>query len=621
MNTQLVLATAFCAIAAVGTQAQKAGEPFLRIGDDVTTFGEFDRLYKQNDGAALLPMTEAEYAELFIGFKLKVAEARAQRLDTLKSYVDECRFYTDELAKPYLEDSMAFARLSARERERQKSEVRAEHILISVRPNASPADTLRAYERAQEIRGKIMAGANFAAMADLYSDDPSVKSNHGDLGHFSALQMTQKFEDVAFALKVGEVSEVFRTRYGFHFMKLTDRREAEGQVSVRHIMKVVPSNSNEKDEVAAKAQIDSLWTLATAEGADFESLAKANSDDRQSAARGGIIPWFSRSQILPEFAEAAFAIEEDGEVSRPVRTRAGWHIIKRVGRRTMMPESEFRHVMERMGKNIDDYKNANEESKMIALAKEYSFQWDSAGLDTLVARSLKAELTSSRRAALNDNAISLARIDGKTITLADVAGDSFLWRPDAIPAENVRRILCSIVKNYERSRLEEKFPDFAFSKKEYAEGLLVFELMQRKVWGLAPDSAAVDSLFASNERRYSQGGVFDGAIYFCGSPKVAKKVKSLLANGNDRKARSLAYEVVDGPIKQGGIYDDFIWPLGSVSDYVVVFGHTTDGTPMKLDECRGSVISDWQLINDKKLVAQLKEKYSPKQLLKIKEKK
>lgn len=619
MKIEPVLATAFVALASAGACAQKPAAPFLRIGNEVTTFGEFDKMYRQNNDAALIPMTEAEYAALFSAYKLKVAEARAMGLDTIQSYKDECRAYEDDLAKQYLVDTLAFSKISARERARQKVEVRAEHVLISLRPNALPADTLKAYEKAQDVRRMVQDGEDFGKVADMFSDDPSVKSNHGDIGYFSALQMVPQFEDVAYSLNVGEVSGVFRTRYGYHFMRLADKCEAEGQVSVRHIMKIVPSGSGDREaDQAAKAQIDSLYALAT-DGADFAALAKENSDDRQSAMRGGIIPWFSRSQILPEFADAAFALANDGDISRPVRTRAGWHIIMRVGRRISMPDSEFKHVMERAKSNVEAYKNADAVARMSELAKEYGFRWNKAGLDTLVGRSLMAKTTSGRVAALKDSALDLATINGKVITLADVAEKASLWRSDAIPSENVTRFFCEIVRNYERSRLDVKYPEFAYARKEYAEGLLVFEIMQRKVWGLSPDSSMVDSLYASNPARYSKGGSFEGSILFCRSPKVAAKVRTLLSKGNEDKAKSLAYSVVDGPISQGGVYDDFLWPIAPLSEYVVVFGNVKNGLPMEIGECRGNVVADCLMLNERRFVAQLRSKYAPKQLLKIKD--
>ena len=173
--------------------------------------------------------------------------------------------------------------------------------------------------------------------------------------------------------------------------------------------------------------------------------------------------------------------------------------------------------------------------------------------------------------------------------------------------------------DFEHGMLESKYPDFAFSKKEYLEGLLVFEVMQRNVWSLTPDSATVDSLFSANRSRYSKGGVFDGNIYFCSSPKVAEKVRRLIAKGKEEKAKSLAYRVVSGPVSQGDMYDDFIWPLLPVSDYVVVSGKVSDGEPLSLEQCRGYVLGDFQRVKEAEFVARLRDKYKPEQLIRIKD--
>ncbi len=619
MNFKFALPATLLIASVSGAMAQKANAPFVRIGNSVSTFGEFDRMYSQNKEVALTPMTEAEYADLFINYKLKVAEARALGLDTLKSYKDECRYYVDDLSKPYFTDTTAFPRLLAREKSRLGEEVKAEHVLISVRPNASPADTLAAYNKAVKARARVLAGEDFAKVAKECSEDPSARQNSGDLGYFSALQMVSQFEDVAYSLKVGENSDVFRTRFGYHFMHLSDRRAAEGQVTVQHIMKFVPANSPDAaaQEAKAKAQIDSLYNLAIADTVDFAELARLNSDDRQSAMHGGTIPWFSRAQILPEFAEAAFALAADGDISKPVRTKAGWHIIRRVGRRTVMPDDEFNRMMANVRQNSEYYRNIDMQSRMEKLAKEYKFTWDKAGRDTLIARALASAKPAKLTEALNDSSIVLATINGEKLLLADAAPFASHWRSDAIPSDNVNKIFCSLVREYESSQLENKYPDFAYRKHEYVEGLLVFEVTQRKVWSVVPDSASIDSLYAAHPMRYAKGGSLDGGIYFCNTPKQAAKVKSLLAKGKADKAEKLAYKVIGGPVNQGDVYDDFIWPIFEVSPYVVVYGLVTNGEAIPLSECRGQVLADYQQIKEREFISALRSKYKPVQLIKL----
>lgn len=621
-NLRLSIFAALAIATASPAVAQKADAPFLKIGDSVTTYGEFKRMYLQNKDAALIPMTEAEYATLFTNYKLKVAEARAMGLDTLRSYKDECKYYIADLQRPYLEDTTVFAKIAARQRARLNEEVKVEHILAAVRANATPADTLAAYQRIVMARQRVLAGEDFGLVAAECSEDPSAKHNRGNLGYFSAFQMVPIFEDVAFNTPVGEYSDIFRTNFGYHFLHVSDRRMAEGQVSVQHIMKIVPSASPEL-EAGAKSVIDSLYAVMTSDTAmtseiAFAKMARQYSDDRQSAIQGGMMPWFTRSQILPEFADAAFSLQANGEISKPVRTRAGWHIIRRVDRRTTMPDDDFNRTMRRLRQDRSYYRFEPLFARMGQLAREYDFRWDAAGRDSLVSRSLLARKVEDRKAVLSDNSIVLARVKDRVFTLADVAADIDMWRTDRTTADNLHHIQSTLLKAYEIEHLEAKYPDFAALRREYVEGLLVFDVTQRKVWNVKPDSATVDSLYTANPKRYSKGGTFDGSIYFCSSPKDAAKLKTLLAKGKKDKAAKIAYQVINGPISQGDFYDDFVWPLFPVSEYVVVDGTATDGTVIPLNECRGVVINDYQQITERKFIEALKAKFNPVQLLKLK---
>lgn len=592
--------------------AQEADDPFLRIGADITTWGEFVHLYEQNRDAALLPIGRQEYAALFVNYKLKAAEGRARGLDTTATYRDECRFYIDELTKAYLEDTTAIHRFAARERARMAEEVHAAHVLVSVRPNASPVDTLAAYARAAAARARVVAGEDFAVVAAECSHDPSARANGGDLGYFSALQMVQPFEDAAYATPVGEVSPVFRTRFGYHFVRVYDRRKAEGEVRVKHVMVLAPHA-----EAAAKERIDSIYDAIVNRGADFDDMARRHSDDRQSASRGGLMPWFSRGQILPQFAEAAFGLEADGDISRPVRTAAGWHVICRVGRRTMMPQDEFDSMIDRAKDATPALKRASFRERMGQLAHEYDFRWDSVGRDSLIGVFLRHHDAASRKAALEAMpAVRLATMGGEVLAMPRAAEFVGAWDANALPGDNAADIACGLIRAYEVGRLEDKYPDFRYACAEYRDGMLVFEVMRGGVWGATPDSSAVDSLYAAHPGRYSSGGGFEGEIYFCSTLKDAAKVRKLVGRGKRDKAAAVAMRVVEGPIRQGDIYDDFLWPIVP-APYVVVGGTVTNGSPKPLAECRGDVISDWQTLEDRKLVDALRAKFRPVQIIKI----
>lgn len=599
--------------------AQKADAPFLKIGNETVTYGEFEHMYNQNCSTALTPVSRQEYVTLFTNYKLKVAEAKAQKLDTLQTYKDERAYYINELAKNYIQDTTAMHRLAEQQQKRLTEEVHAVHVLISVSPKASAADTIRAWNRANEALALVRGGKDIKEVAAEYSEDPSAKNNKGDLGYFTAFMMVQPFEDAAFETPVGQTSEIFRTRFGYHFLQVLDRRASEGEVRVQHIMLFVKRGGTAEEEAPVKAKIDSLYKVVTAPGADFGKIASRNSQDQQSAMMGGFMPWFGRKQIIPEFAEPAFALKDSGQISEPVRTPFGWHIIRMVERRTGRPLDEVERMLKRASEQQDAIRNLPTYATTDRLAKEYGFQWVKEGRDTLVNIAIEAKTSDERQQALKTLNIPLAHVGGKEYTVADAAKFAEKWQSSVVPNENLHSISSQIVADYEKSQLDSKYADYRYTKREYEDGLLVFDVSQREVWSQEPDSVTMAQMYESNKSRYSRGGSFRGTIYFCPNTDAANKIRTLVAKGKTEKAMKLADLVVTrDSLEQGDIYDDFIWSHGKVSDYVVVSGTRTDGTPMAFKECKGLIIADFHRDREAAMVERLRQKYAPEQLIKIK---
>src|SRR5688572_8033978 len=258
--------TLFFALLSVSSFAQlpqgKKNKPatFFTVNKKPVTVDEFIYLYKKNHQDLQKDFTNEkinEYLDLFINFKLKVEEAKKRGLDTTKVFLKEYNGYREELRKPYLPDAKIIDSLVKLTYERMKVEVSAAHILISVKPDASPEDTLKTYQKIQELRKKIVVtGEDFGSVASKSSEDPSAKINQGNLGYFTAMQMVYPFESAAYTTKVGEVSQPIRTRFGYHILKVLDRRPARGEVEVSHIMLRI---GNGKDTVKVKDAIFNIY--------------------------------------------------------------------------------------------------------------------------------------------------------------------------------------------------------------------------------------------------------------------------------------------------------------------------------------------------------------------------
>jgi peptidyl-prolyl cis-trans isomerase SurA len=220
--------------------------------------GEFLRMYKKSiePGKTLVP---EEYLQQFIVFKLKVADALSEGTDTTTAFRKEYNGYRNQLAQNYLTDPSVKEKMLHESFNRSQTEIKASHVLIMVPGDALPADTLKAFQKALSARERILAGEPFEEVARTMSEDPSVKMNGGNLGYFTVFQMITPFEDAAFSLNPGDVSQPVRTTYGYHIIKVTDKRQARGKVKVAHIMKSAPPGTPEQEVIKAEAAINDIY--------------------------------------------------------------------------------------------------------------------------------------------------------------------------------------------------------------------------------------------------------------------------------------------------------------------------------------------------------------------------
>ncbi len=226
-------------------------ELFSVKGKEVST-EEFSYLFRKNHPGKK-DYTEAkvnEYLDLLITFKTKVAEAIGRGYDTTRTFSREFATYREELKKPYLAGKDQLDRLTQEAYERMTVEIRASHLLLSLKPGATPGDTLAAYNMIIGFRERVLQGEDFTALVRQFSTDASTKANGGDLGYFTVMQMVYPFEEAAYRLKTGELSHPVRTRFGYHLVKVTDRRIARGEVEVSHI--ILRTGTSDDKKVKAK---------------------------------------------------------------------------------------------------------------------------------------------------------------------------------------------------------------------------------------------------------------------------------------------------------------------------------------------------------------------------------
>ncbi len=515
--------------------SQKANDNdiLLEVGNDKVRVDEFNRVYTKNNADAKYDKQSLEdYMQLFINFKLKVIEAQNKGLDTLPSFKTELQNYRSQLEKPYLTNSKFDDVLVKEAYERMQFNIKASHILIRCSDNANPDDTLKAYNKINKIRKEsLQKGADFGELAKKYSEDPSAQHNSGNLGYFSAFYMVYPFETGAYNTKVGQVSDIVRTRFGYHIIKVVDKQPNKGQIQVAHLMLL---NKNGKEEqVRQKAKANKLYEQLI-KGENFNELVKNHSDDEGTRNKGGVLPYFGIGRMVPEFEQAAFAIKEIGGYSKPIQTRYGIHIIKLLHKKPLAPFEEMQsYIKKRVSKDMRA--NKGQEKFIEELKKEYNFKL------------YKTRFTANDyevNAIVKDdkwNCQGFVKADVKLFVIAKTEYSQndfckYLSSKRVKPKSDIQALLnseyekyiSSAIIDYEKARLEDKYPDFRHLIKEYHDGILLFNLSNKEVWEKATtDTLGLTKFYEANKTNYMWDKRVKATIYTFNNSKYASKVSKL----------------------------------------------------------------------------------------------
>lgn len=522
----------------------------VSIGDKDITKGEFVRIYKKNNS----PQSEDnktvdEYMQMFIDFKLKVLEAENMGIDTTNAFINELSGYRKQLAKPYFVDESIIDSLIKEAYNRMKQEVRAAHILIKIPENAPPKDTLKAYNQIMKLRTKAMKGEDFGKMAAQFSDDSLLSARGGDLGFFTAFQMYYPFENAAYNTPIGEISMPLRTKYGYHIIKVKDRRKAKGRVRAAHIMLLSPKDAGKEQKEAVKNKIDDIYEELK-NGKDFKDAVNEYSQDANSARRGGDLGWFRSGDMVPEFSEAAYSIENIGDISEPVRTAFGWHIIKLLDKQSLEP---FEDIKEEIRQKIS-YLPQSELSKTVVidrLKEKYDFEdfntvsefydvvdstvftkgWDASKAKHLTKKMFKiGDNTYTQKDFNNFLASAILRVKPSHLNeYVDKKYSDFVSKK---------------VIEYEDKRLEEIYPEFAYLMQEYHDGILLFELTDKEVWSKAiNDTVGLRAFYEQHKfdkPEYSYGKRLDVSVFEYNTEDGLKKLLKVLKK-KERKSYTDKY--------------------------------------------------------------------------------
>lgn len=614
--------------------AQPSDDPgsstLFTVAGKPVTIGEFTYLFKKNHPRKEDYTEEkvSNYLDLLVTFKMKVAEAGARGYDTTRAFRKEFTGYRSELKKPYLADKDQLNYLTRQAYERMTLEVRASHILVSFPPNPAPADTLAAYAKITSLQQRLQQGEDFATLARNNSDEPMAKTTSGDLGYFTALQMVYPFEEAAYNLKTGEVSRPVRTRFGYHLIRVTDRRLARGEVEVSHII----LRTGTKDDNRVKTKIFELQAELQG-GRSWDEICKEYSDDPSTKNSGGRLRPFGVGALanIPQFEKVAFSLHQPGEISDPFQSVYGWHII-RLERRIPVPPFEQAEESLRRRISRDERLKFAEDRVRTQQLKQLGYTENIQSKNEILALADSSLLKSRWRFKGTPDLRSrdLFVLNGKRYSI-----DAFVRYAEreqqpqvAAPAEAMRQLynafLYSQLDEWEEGDLVNKFPEYRNLVNEYREGILLFTIMEKEVWNKATeDTVGLRVFYEKNKQKYAGGErvrarVFgsDDSVFVAGIGKKVqagdsltraelKRFKSVQGPRNFAAGESKA---VDRAPKVTGLHQVKV----DATHYLVQVESLVPPGIRSLDEIRSRVISDYQDHLEKEWVKVLHSKYAVK---------
>lgn len=478
------------AVAALSLSMTAQDKPLMKINGKPVSAEEFLYIYEKNNQAgAVDPKSMEEYLDMFINFKLKVAEAEAQGIDTTEAFKKELKGYRAQATPKYMQDDAAMDSLVELSWRHISKDRRAAHIAIQCPMNASDSAVAAALEKIQTAHLRVTVGKPvkargakavrykkdpFGMVAREMSTDPSAKENGGELGWITPFRYVYPLEEAVYNTPVGEVSEIFRTQYGFHIVLVEEERD-HLEVKAAHIMKMVP-RSEEPDDSLDNAKLAEIEAIAKDLTVDnFAEIAKKESEDRGSSVRGGELGWFGRGMMVKPFEEAAFGMKI-GEISQPVRSPYGWHLILKQDERGIQPLDSMRAQILRQVQRDDRAKEADK-SFVAKARKEYN---------------LPAEMSDAE------------------------------------------------VKAYADAHLEDKYAELKNLVQEYHDGILLFEVSLREVWDkAAKDTAGLDAYFKAHKSNYTWAAPrWKGYVLQAKDKNSAKAAQAIIKSANPDSIQS-----------------------------------------------------------------------------------
>ncbi|MGM5470082.1 peptidylprolyl isomerase [Flavobacteriaceae bacterium LMO-SS05] len=630
MGLKRVICVTFLCISVLGFAQITDKDVLLTVDGEPVMASEFVRVYSKNLG---LVQDESQkdieaYLELFVNFKLKVKEAKRLGMDKEQKYLREFDNYKQQLTQNFLNETKVTDALVKEAYDRYKQEIKASHILIMMDENDQ--DTLEVYNRLLELRERLQ-NESFEKVQKEVHNGTNVFAE--DLGYFSVFKMVYPFENVAFNTKVGEVSMPFRTRFGFHIVKVFDKRAARGEVTVEHIM---VSHNQTDSTLVPETRIKEIYKKIE-QGENFESLAKQFSDDKSSSSNGGLLPSITGGQLSSQnFEDVAFGLQGIGDISQPFKTAYGWHIVKLIHKEGIEPFEVIKAEIVSKVKR-DSRSNLINSALVQTLKSKYNVVVHEEALpyfeSILTEEFFKNGWKLPEYLVTNNPILTIDRTEYSYTDFGNyLMSTQRQYFGKNAPFKNILRkeletFVETNVMKYHEDHLEFENKEFANVLQEYRDGLLLFDLMEKQVWNAAvKDTLGLKNYYEGHKNKYYWPDRVDAIVVSGANQKDVSEAEKLLQNGTsvEKIKAELNSDKEQKVIITNGIMEldhhllprnlEFKEGISKIYEqndafHIVKVNKVIPKSNKTLEESKGNVINDFQNEIEKNWIQTLKEHF------------
>jgi peptidyl-prolyl cis-trans isomerase SurA len=623
------LLTAFSVLISFSLSAQT----IFHYGNDSVSVQEFLKAYNKNKTNAKTEKAFRDYLNLYIASRLKIKEAKKRGYDTLPQMVSDLDNLRQQILPNYLNDKEAVNKLVDEAFNRSQKNIHLAHIFISFQQNGI-IDSIAALKKLADVQEKLKTGVDFSAVAKQYSDDPSATANSGDLGWITVFNLPYALENLAYSTAPGKVSEVYKSKAGYHIFKNIAERKDPGRIKAAEILIAFPPNANDALKAADKKFADSLYQRLL-KGDDFGTLASKYSNDVVSAAANGQMMEFGVGEYDPVFEKTVYGLQKNA-IAKPFLTSHGYHIVKLLGKLPPISKTDAKAMETLRGKVEQSDRIATTKIAMAnKILKDAGYKKDVFSNSELWAFSDSILNYKKLDMPIHLNgSTELIQIADKKFLVSDWIGyaQTFRYKSDGSGIKPYPQLWDefqqAMALNYYQNNLEKYNEEFRDQINEFRDGNLFFEIMQREVWGPAQtDSMALVDYFEKNKNKYNWKPSVDAVIFYANDLATAKTFMSelkkspsswhsLVGNYEEKIAADSSrfeLEQIPNPAKQalqpGTITQPQLNKADNTASFAYIIRNYNKTEPRNFADARGLVINDYQTELEKNWIEQLKKKY------------